>query len=131
MRIPPNLAKDGATDQADFVILRLMASSDRLGLKSQNVRRFKGYRLVRLSSTQVEKVNLIWIKKVGGLLSSAVRNQMNPFGRISVCGSISAYNESSVPTAPISEPDFVFKQLKMEGFLVHRWQHRWMEGNYL
>jgi len=69
-----------------------------------------------------------YFDNVGGLLSSAVRNQMNPFGRISVCGSISAYNESSVPTAPISEPDFVFKQLKMEGFLVHRWQHRWMEG---
>lgn len=29
---------------------------------------------------------------------------------------------------PILQPDFVFKQLRMEGFIVHRWLDRWMEG---
>lgn len=55
---------------------------------------------------------------------------MKDFGRISVCGAISTYNdEMSVPTmAPACEGTFIFKQLKMEGFLVHRWLNRWMEG---
>jgi len=30
--------------------------------------------------------------------------------------------------APACEAAFVFKQLKMEGFLVQRWLNRWMEG---
>ncbi len=30
--------------------------------------------------------------------------------------------------APACEAAFVFKQLKMEGFLVSRWTSRWMEG---
>ena len=30
--------------------------------------------------------------------------------------------------APACEAAFVFKQLKMEGFLVGRWTPRWMEG---
>ena len=55
---------------------------------------------------------------------------MKDFGRISVCGAISLYNEpnSGESLAPCAEPMFVFKQLKMEGFLVHRWMNRWMEG---
>ena len=66
--------------------------------------------------------------KVGGLLSSTVRNHMKDFGRISVCGCISTYNDKTPTLAPSCEGAFVFKQLKMEGFLVHRWTSRWMEG---
>ena len=55
---------------------------------------------------------------------------MKDFGRISVCGAISTYNDKTgEPTVvPCCEGAFVFKQLKMEGFLVHRWMNRWMEG---
>ena len=53
---------------------------------------------------------------------------MKDFGRISVCGSISTYNDVNPTMAPASEGAFVFKQLKMEGFLVQRWNSRWMEG---
>jgi len=68
--------------------------------------------------------------KVGGLFSTTVRNHMKDFGRISVCGAISTYNDKTgePATAPCCEGAFVFKQLKMEGFLVHRWMNRWMEG---
>lgn len=66
--------------------------------------------------------------KVGGLLSSTIRNHMKDFGRISVCGSISTYNDTAPTMAPACEAAFVFKQLKMEGFLVSRWTSRWMEG---
>ena len=66
--------------------------------------------------------------QVGAELSAAVRSHMNEFGRISVCGSISAYNDTQPRLVPCAEPSFVFKQLKMEGFLVHRWMDRFPEG---
>ena len=66
--------------------------------------------------------------QVGGLFSTAVRNHMKDFGRISVCGAISTYNDQTPTLAPCCEGTFVSKQLKMEGFLVHRWANRWMEG---
>lgn len=29
---------------------------------------------------------------------------------------------------PILQPNFVFNQLRMEGFIVSRWSNRWIEG---
>lgn len=69
-----------------------------------------------------------YFDNVGGLLSTTIRNHMKDFGRISVCGSISTYNDKTPTMAPACEAAFVFKQLKMEGFLVGRWMSRWMEG---
>jgi len=74
-----------------------------------------------------------YFDNVGGTLSSAVIAQMKLRGRISVCGSISAYNEDfkNPPLAPILQPSIVWKQLIMEGFIVGRWTDRWDEGiNY-
>lgn len=64
-----------------------------------------------------------YFDNVGGELSSIIMSQMNEFGRVSVCGSISSYNEdiSKLPKATILQPSLVFKQLKMEGFLITRW----------
>lgn len=64
---------------------------------------------------------------VGGEASSIIFSQMNDYGRISVCGAISSYN-SDIPKVPAVQSMFVFKQLKMQGFLVWRWSDRWMEG---
>jgi prostaglandin reductase 1 len=71
-----------------------------------------------------------YFDNVGGELSSTIISQMNLFGRISVCGAISAYNADpkAYPQVPILQPTFVFNQLLMEGFIVHRWADRWMEG---
>lgn len=68
-----------------------------------------------------------YFDNVGGELSSMVLSQMNDYGRISVCGAISSYN-SEIPKVPAVQTVFVFKQLKMEGFLVWRFTDRWMEG---
>lgn len=67
---------------------------------------------------------------MGGEISSTVMQQMNRFGRISVCGSISAYNAdpSAYPKASVVQFFIVDKQLKMEGFIVTQWNDRWMEG---
>lgn len=71
-----------------------------------------------------------YFDNVGGVVSSLIISQMNLFGRISVCGSISSYNDKpeDLPKVPILQPTFVFQQLKMEGFIVHKWLPRWMEG---
>ncbi|CAH0723231.1 unnamed protein product, partial [Brenthis ino] len=61
-----------------------------------------------------------YFDNVGGELSSIIIGQMNPRGRVSVSGSISSYNAdpSKMPKATILQPFLVFKELKMEGFLV-------------
>jgi len=71
-----------------------------------------------------------YFDNVGGLFSSEVLNHMNTFGRVSVCGAISVYNDDPKnPTlVPAVQPAMVFKELKMEGFLVSRWVNRWQEG---
>lgn len=68
-----------------------------------------------------------YFDNVGGELSFTIISQMNLFGRISVCGAISGYNDQQVQV-PALQKFFVFNQLKMEGFLVTRWADRWFEG---
>ena len=58
----------------------------------------------------------------------SVRSHMNQFGRIAVCGAIALYNDTAPTLVPCVEPALVFKQIKMEGFLVHRWLDRFQEG---
>jgi len=71
-----------------------------------------------------------YFDNVGGQISSQILQQMKDYGRIAVCGSISSYNldVKDMPQVPILQPLFVFKQLKMEGFLVWRYADKWMEG---
>lgn len=64
---------------------------------------------------------------VGGEISSMVFSRMNDYGRIAISGAISSYN-SEIPKVPAVQTIFVFKQLKMQGFLVWRYSDRWMEG---
>lgn len=68
-----------------------------------------------------------YFDNVGGEISTIVLNNMNLYGRVSVCGSISAYNEIN-PKASTVQPAIVGKQLKIEGFVVRRWIDRWQEG---
>lgn len=72
-----------------------------------------------------------YFDNVGGEISSVIINHMNSFGRVSICGSISIYNEdmSRLPKATILQPALVSKQLKVEAFLVFRWNEKqWAEA---
>ncbi|XP_023942110.2 prostaglandin reductase 1-like [Bicyclus anynana] len=71
-----------------------------------------------------------YFDNVGGEISSIIISQMNDFGRVSVCGSISSYNDdlTNLPKATILQVAIVMKQLKVEGFLVSRWRDRWPEA---
>jgi len=63
-----------------------------------------------------------YFDNVGGdFTSTVISNHMNLFGRIAVCGSISAYNATELPTGPYPFGTFIGKQLRMEGFIVYRW----------
>ncbi|KAM4052525.1 prostaglandin reductase 1-like isoform 2-T2 [Anomaloglossus baeobatrachus] len=65
---------------------------------------------------------------VGGKFSDAALLQMKEFGRIAVCGAISMYNNATPPTGPYIQPTMLFKQLRMEGFIVLRWADRYQGG---
>ncbi|CAD7078562.1 unnamed protein product [Hermetia illucens] len=69
-----------------------------------------------------------YFDNVGGEISSMIMSKMNKYGRISVCGSISVYNDTKIPLAPVVQPYFISNELKMEGFLVHRWKDRFSEA---
>ncbi|GAB5580012.1 prostaglandin reductase 1 [Prionailurus iriomotensis] len=59
---------------------------------------------------------------VGGEFSNIVIPQMKKFGRIAICGAISVYNTTRpLPPGPPPE-NIIYQQLRMEGFIVTRWQ---------
>uniref|UniRef100_A0A6I8SCD6 Prostaglandin reductase 1 n=1 Tax=Xenopus tropicalis TaxID=8364 RepID=A0A6I8SCD6_XENTR len=69
-----------------------------------------------------------YFDNVGGKFSDAALQQMKDFGRITVCGAISQYNDSVPPSGPYIQPYILFKQLLMQGFLVWTWKNRYPEA---
>lgn len=69
-----------------------------------------------------------YFDNVGGAITDAVFSLMNVFGRVSVCGLISQYNLEKPEPGPRLLPYILVKQLKVEGFIVSRFQSRWAEG---
>jgi NADPH-dependent curcumin reductase CurA len=69
-----------------------------------------------------------YFDNVGGVMTDAVLTRMNTFGRVSVCGQISIYNDRSRDTGPRPFGQILLKQLRVEGFIVSRWLSRWPEG---
>ncbi|KAJ8959358.1 hypothetical protein NQ318_022044 [Aromia moschata] len=68
-----------------------------------------------------------YFDNVGGEISTTILYHMKPFGRIAVCGCISGYNEKEPKASPV-QPPVVSRQLRMEGFSIHRWTDRWSEA---
>jgi NADPH-dependent curcumin reductase CurA len=62
-------------------------------------------------------------ENVGGLILDVVLSRMNAFGRIALCGMISAYDGAP---QPIRNPRLLLTQrLKLQGFIVSEHLHRW------
>ena len=70
----------------------------------------------------------IYFDNVGGYISDAVIAQMNPYGRIPVCGTIANYNDTGVPMGPAILPQVVYKFLTIQGFLIADFTKRFPEG---
>ncbi|MGI9462750.1 MAG: NADP-dependent oxidoreductase [Aestuariivirgaceae bacterium] len=57
-------------------------------------------------------------ENVGGDIFDAVLGQMNPFGRVAVCGLISMYNATDVPPGPKNMRNILVMRLHVRGFIV-------------
>eukprot|EP00066_Takifugu_rubripes_P010636 XP_003978615.1 PREDICTED: prostaglandin reductase 1 [Takifugu rubripes] len=69
-----------------------------------------------------------FFENVGGPFSTAALQQMKDFGRIAVCGGIATYNDKTPQMGPYPHLTMIFKQLKMEGFMHSRWEHKHPES---
>jgi NADPH-dependent curcumin reductase CurA len=64
-----------------------------------------------------------YFENAGGAVLDAVMLQMNPFGRIAVCGMIAGYDGQPIPMA---FPQLILTQrLKIQGFIVSEHQSIW------
>ena len=63
-------------------------------------------------------------ENVGGEILDTVLLQMNTFGRIAVCGLISAYTATSMPEGPKNLRCVLTQRLKMQGLIVFDWEKR-------
>ncbi|KAF6211813.1 hypothetical protein GE061_012328 [Apolygus lucorum] len=74
----------------------------------------------------------VYFDNVGGQISYDVFSKMNTFGRVSLCGAISSYNDmgdtSKPPLAPAIQLPAIANQLSIHGFLVTRWLNEWQDG---
>ena len=57
-------------------------------------------------------------ENVGGDIFDTVLAQMNPFGRVAVCGLISMYNATELPPGPKNLRNVLTMRLKVQGFIV-------------
>jgi NADPH-dependent curcumin reductase CurA len=70
----------------------------------------------------------IYFDNVGGPISDAVHRNINQFGRIIVCGAISMYNATEIPTGPRVEGFLIKKSALMQGFIVSDFADKFAEG---
>ena len=69
-----------------------------------------------------------YFDNVGGAITDAVFTLLNTFARVSVCGQISQYSLQKPELCPRPLAQILVKQLKVEGFIVTRFQDRWPQG---
>jgi hypothetical protein len=66
----------------------------------------------------------VYFENVGGEILDTVLLQMNLFGRIAVCGLISAYNATELPPGPKNLRCVLTQRLRMQGLIVFDWANR-------
>lgn len=70
----------------------------------------------------------VYFDNVGGAVLDAALVNMNKFGRIPVCGVLSAYNEQGERYGVKNMHKFFDKSLTMEGFVLNEHKARWPEA---
>ena len=65
-------------------------------------------------------------ENVGGVVMDAVLNQMNPFGRIALCGMISGYDGQPMPVHSMHK--VLSMRLMMQGFIISEHLELWPQG---
>ncbi|XP_030285910.1 prostaglandin reductase 1-like [Sparus aurata] len=69
-----------------------------------------------------------FFENVGDPFWTAALEQMKLYGRIAVCGGIATYNDTPPKSGPYPHLTMIFKQLKVEGFMQSRWEHKHPES---
>lgn len=70
----------------------------------------------------------VYFDNVGGEISDDVMAKMNRLGRVIVCGAISLYNATEIPTGPRVQPLLVTKSILMQGFIVSNYSNKFPEA---
>ncbi len=65
-------------------------------------------------------------ENVGGVVMDAALNQMNPFGRIALCGMISGYDGQPMPVHSLHK--VLSMRLMMQGFIISEHLDLWPQG---
>lgn len=63
-------------------------------------------------------------ENVGGEVFDTILPQMNVFGRIALCGTISTYTAATPPPGPKNLRSILTHRLRMQGLIVFDWAHR-------
>jgi len=71
----------------------------------------------------------VYFENVGGETLEAALNVMNQYGRLAVCGMISAYNDKTPQPGPNNRVQIVGKSLNINGFIVT--DHAHLKGDYI
>ena len=69
-----------------------------------------------------------YFDNVGGAITDAVYDLLNKHARIALCGQISMYNATEVPTGPRPESKLLKTSSKLQGFIVSDYLSQWPEG---
>ncbi len=70
----------------------------------------------------------VYFDNVGGSISDGVYANLNKLARVVVCGSISVYNETTVPMGPRIEPILIKNSVLMQGFIVSNYASKFPEA---
>jgi hypothetical protein len=70
----------------------------------------------------------VYFDNVGGTITDSVLADINKFARIVVCGSISAYNATTMPTGPRLEPFILKNSALMQGFIIGNYSGKFPEA---
>jgi len=70
----------------------------------------------------------IYFDNVGGSISDGVLANINKFARVIICGAISIYNETSMPTGPRVEPLLLKNSALMQGFIIGNYARKFPEA---
>jgi hypothetical protein len=109
----------GGRDKCDYVV-RELGFDACVDYKAGNISR-----QLREACPKGIDVNF---ENVGGEIMDAVLAQMNTFGRVAVCGLISAYNATEASPGPANFRSILVNRLRVQGLIVTDWVKRWPEG---
>ena len=70
----------------------------------------------------------IYFDNVGGPISDAVLFSINRFARLVICGAISVYNSTELPTGLSVQPFLIKNSALMQGFIVSNYEDKFPEA---